>query len=218
MAKETVLNINLVLVGVELLPEPDMIKHFRADFGPDLRIEAAQFSLPAPGMSELARTMTLGEDRIQLMLHASRSTIGREYPDDLGFSKLAKVAARAIEITGSDAPTAFGYNMSMVFEQHSGQPAIQYIGNRLFGHLFLGDNGRKVVGGTGKLIFEDTTGQWTISVEPRFDDPDTSLVFVSLNLHKQEQRFPDESEIQSALKKIQREAQEFAIRLETESS
>lgn len=217
MAKETVLNTNLVLVGVELLPEPDMIKQFRADFGPDLRIEAAQFALPAPGITELARTMTLGEDRIQLMLHASRSTIGREYPDDSGFAKLAHVAARAIEITKSDAPIAFGYNMSLVFEQHSGQPAIQYIGNRLFGHLFLDDQERKVVGGTGKLIFTDATGQWTISADPRFDDPDTSLVFVSLNLHKQERRFPDESEIKSALEKIQQEARAFASRLETKS-
>lgn len=217
MAKETVLNTNLVLLGVELLPKPDMIEQFRTDFGPDLRVEVGLLAGLAPGITEPARTMTLGEDRIQLMLHSSRSTIGREYPDNLGLAKLARVAARAIEITGSDAPNAFGYNMDLVFEQHSGQPAIQYIGNRLFGHMFQ-DHERKVIGGTGKLIIEDPTGRWTISVEPRFDAPDTSLVFVSLNLHKQEKRFPDESEIKNALKEVQQEARNFMNRLETESS
>lgn len=218
MAKETVLNANLVLVGVNLLPEPDMIKQFQADFGPDLRVDTAQLALPATDITELARTMTLGEDRIQLMLHASRSTIGREYPDHSGFAKLAHVAARAIELTKSHTPNAFGYNMNLVFEQHSGQSAVRYIGSRLFGHLSLGDPARKLVGGTGKLIFADTAGKWTISVEPRFGDPDTSLVFVSVNLHKQERRFPDKSEIDSALNKIQQEAREFVSRLETESS
>lgn len=218
MTKETVLNTNLVLLGVELLPKPDMIEQFRADFGPDLRVEVGLLAGLAPGITEPARTMTLGEDRIQLMLHASRSTIGREYPDKLGLAKLARVAARTIEITGSDAPNAFGYNMDLVFEQHSGQPAIQYVGNRLFGHMFHEDQGRRVIGGTGKLVIEDSAGRWTISVEPRFDAPDTSLVFVSLNLHKQEKRFPDESEIKNALKEVQQEARNFVNRLETESA
>ena len=212
MAKETVLNTNLVLVGVELLPETDMIGQFRTDFGPDLRVESGLFAR-APGITEPARIMTLGEDRIQLRLHASRSIIGREYPDKSGFAKLARVASRAIELTNSKAPNAFGYNMDLVFEQDSGQPALQYLGNRLYGHLFLDDPGRKVVGGTGKLIISDTAGTWTISAEPRFEDSDTSLVFVSLNLHKQEQRFPDETEINRSLEKIQQEARAFESRL-----
>ena len=58
----------------------------------------------------------------------------------------------------------------------------------------------------GQLIYADADGRRTITVQPRFNDTTTSRVFLSLNLHKQEQRFPDEAEIQTTLKEIQQES------------
>lgn len=217
MADETVLNINLVLVGVDLLNEPGMVDQFRSDFGPDMSAEVDPVAAAVRGLAEPPRTLTLGKDRIQLMLHATKSAISQEYPEDMAFTKLASVAFRAIELSKSKSPKAIGYNMGWIFEQDSGQPAIQYIGNRLFGTLPLDEPGRRIVGGNGKLIFEDAAGQWIITVEPRFNDPNTSLVFVGLNLHKQQPHFPSESEIKTTLTKVLQEARAFAKRLEAGS-
>ena len=213
---EDVLNANLVLVGVELLNELDAVERFRNELAPDLRLEVGMAVDGATGLPEPSRTLTLGKDRIQITLHSSRATIAREYPDDSGLLRLAQVAARAIEFTKLESrlPQAFGYNIELVFNQSSGQPALQYIGDRLFASLPINEPGRYFIGGTGQLIYADDDGRWTITVQPRFNDTTTSRVFLSLNLHKQEQRFPDEAEIQTTLKKIQQEAVAFADRLE----
>lgn len=213
---EDVLSASLVLVGVELLNEAGVVERFRNELAPDLRLEIGMVVNGATGLHEPSRTLTLGKDRIQLTLHGSRSTIAREYPGDMGLARLAEVAARAIELTGSEGivPQAFGYNIELVCDQDSGQPALRYIGNRLFASLPIDEPGRDFVGGTGQLIYADADGQRTITVQPRFNAPDTSRVFLSLNLHKEEQRFPNAAEIQATLSEIQQEALAFADCLE----
>lgn len=213
---EDVLSANLVLLGVELLNEPRAVERFRSELAPDLRLEVGMVVDSTTGIPAPSRGLTLGRDRIRLTLHTSRSTIAREYPDDLGLTRLAQTAARAIELTGLEGrvPQAFGYNIELVFDQDSGQPALQYIGSRLFAALPIDEPGRDFIGGTGQLIYADADGQRTITVQPRFNDPTTSMVFLSLNLHKQERRFPGEGEIQATLREIQQEAQAFADRLE----
>ena len=213
---EDVLSANLVLVGVELLNEPKEVERFHNELAPDLRLEVGMAVDVTTGLPEPSRTLTLGKDRIQLTLHASRATIAREYPDDSGLTRLAQVAARAIELTRLEGrvPRAFGYNIELVCDQNSGQPALQYIGNRLFASLLIDGPGRDFIGGTGQLIYAGADGKRTITVQPRFNDPATSRVFLSLNLHKQEQRFPDEAEIRTTLREIQQEALAFADRLE----
>lgn len=217
---EDTLNANLVIVGVELLNEPDAVERFRNEMATDLRLEAGLVANDIMAMPEPSRSLILGRDRIRLILHASRSTIAREYPDKAGLSRLAQAASRAIEFTGlgSQAPQAFGYNMELVFNQDSGQPAIQYIGNRVFGSLSIDEPGRSLIGGIGQLIFADAAGQWTIRVEPRSGDSTTSRIFLGLNLHKEETRLPDEAGILATLEEIQREAQAFMERLERAAS
>ena len=216
MTLKAVLSTNLVLVGVELLNELDMIERFRADLGPDLRIEFGMVGNVVSGMAERSRILTLSKDRINLILHASRSTIEREYPEEEGFERLAHAAVRAIESTrmGDRVPRAFGYNMELRFDQQSGQPAFQYLGNRLFATQLFDKPGRNLVGGTGTLFSEDAAGRWTITVEPHLNNPDTSMIFLRINLHKQEQRFPDETEIRATLGEIQQEALDFVNLLE----
>lgn len=213
MTLKAVLSTNLVLVGVELLNEPDMVERFRADLGPDLRLEFGMVG-NVGGIAE-SRILTLGKDRIQLVLHASRSTIEREYPEEVGFARLAHAAVRAIEFTnmGDIVPRAFGYNMELIFDQQSGQSAFQYIGNRLFSNQLFNVRGRNFVGGTGTLFFVDEAGRWTTTVEPHLNNPDTSMLFLKINLHKQERRFPDKTEIQTTLEEIQQEALDFVSRL-----
>lgn len=59
------------------------------------------------------------------------------------------------------------------------------------------------------MIFSDGADQWTISAEPRYGDDRTSRLFLSVNLHKHEQRFPSEDEILTSLEKIQCETLAF---------
>ena len=219
MTLKAVLSTNLVLVGVELLNELEMIERFRADLGPDLRLELGMVGNVVSGMAERSRILTLGKDRIKLILHASRSTIEREYPEEVGYARLAHAAVRAVESTemGGRVPQAFGYNMELIFDQQSGQSALQYLGSRLFANHFFDEPRRNLVGGTGTLFSTDTAGRWTTTVEPHLKDPDTSVIFLQINLHKQEQRFPDETEIQTTLARIQKEALDFVSRLEKES-
>ena len=111
-------------------------------------------------------------------------------------------------------PQAFGYNIEMVFNQDTGQSAIQYLGERLFDYGRLGKEGWDRVGGRGQLIFTGSTGQWTITVEPRFGEESTSRFFLSLNLHKNEQRLPAKDEITTSLEEIWQEAIDFVERLD----
>lgn len=209
---QDVVSANLVLVGVGLLNEPDELEQFRNEFAPDLVLTMGLVVNGVSGTTEPSRDLTLSRERIRLTLHASRSTIAVEYPDDAGLDKLADAVAHAEKFTdlGSRSPRAFGYNMELVLEQDSGEPAIQYIARGLFRSLLQETLDWNFAGGSGQLIFTDDAGRWTISVEPRFNDAASSRVFLSVNLHKDEPRLPDEDEIRTTLSQVKERALTFA--------
>ena len=143
-----VVSANLVLVGVGLLNEPSEFERFRNALDTDIRPEVGLVANVSTGLTEPSRTFTLHRERIALNLSPSRSTISREYPDESDFARLAEVAALAIESTdlADGKPQAFGYNIEMVFNQDTGQSAIQYLGERLFDYGRLGKEGWDRVG------------------------------------------------------------------------
>ena len=213
-----VVSANLVLVGIGLLNQPEEAERFRRALDLDLGLEVGLVTNLQSGLAEPSRTLTLDRERIALNLTSSRSTITREYPDrdrsDL--ARLAQVASLAIESTDleDDTPRAYGYNIEMVFNQDTEQSAIQYLGERLFDYGLLSKEGRDLLGGRGQLIFRDAAGQWTISVGPRPGEEATPRFFLSLNLHKDEQRLPTEDEITGSLEEVWREALAFTDRLD----
>ena len=211
-----VVSANLVLVGAGLLNEPDEVERFRNELDTDLRLEAGLATNIPSGRTEPSRTLTLNRERIALSLSSSRSTIAREYPDKSDLARLAQIATLAIGNTSWVDQTiqAFGYNIEMVFDQSSGQPAIRYIGERLFGQQSFGKAGWDPSGGTGQLVFIGDDGQWTITIRPQLGDNATTRVLLALNLHKDEQRFPDENEISTSLEMIWNEAVSFVNRLD----
>ena len=103
------------------------------------------------GLTEQNRILTLRRERIELNLSPSRSLIAREYPDQADFERLDEVATLAIANTelADKRPQAFGYNIEMVFEQDTQQPAIYYLGERLFNYQALGKDDWKPLGGRG---------------------------------------------------------------------
>ena len=213
---QDVVSVNLVLVGVGLLNEPDELERFRNAVDLDLRLEVGLVTNVSSGITEPSRTLRLNRERIALDLSPSRSSIAREYPGEEDLASLAKVVMQAIDSTDlrGQLPRAFGCNIELVFVQTSGQSTIQYIGERLFGSQSLGKAEWELVGGTGQLIFSDGIRRWTINVQPRPGDVDTSRVVLALNLHKDEQRFPTEGEIKDSLEEAWNEAKEFMNRLD----
>ena len=213
---QDVVSVNLVLVGIGLLNDPGEFERFRSALDIDIRLELGLAANVPSGLTEPSRTLTLNRERIALNLSSSRSTISREYPDNSDLARLAQVAALAIESTdlGGQSSQAFGYNIEMVFNQDTGQSSVQYLGERLFDYGQLGKEGWDLVGGRGQLIFRNAVGQWTVSVEPRFGEESTSRFFLSLNLHKNEQRLPPEDEITKSLEEIRQEALAFVDRLD----
>ena len=212
---------NLVLLGVGLLNTPEEAERFENDLDADLQVELGIIGMGG-GMPEPSRKIILNRERIILTVSPSRTSIDKEYPSResplADFDELAKVAHCAISNTaseGRDSLAAFGYNVEMVFDQDSGQPALQYLGNRLFGNRSFGKEGQKLVGGTGQLILSDEGGQrWTITVRPRSGDEKEPRITVGLNLHFSEQRPPDAEEIKTSLKEVWLGAKNFMERLD----
>ena len=70
------------------------------------------------------------------------------------------------------------------------------------------------MGGTGRLVFDGDGAQWTVAVEPRFNDETAKRIFLSLNLHRVEQRLPSTSEVETSFREVWNQAHSFATRLD----
>ena len=125
-----------------------------------------------------------------------RMVVEREFPLESDLQRLAEVASAALLYReGEKSPVAFGYNLDLVYRQESGFSAYQYIGERLFRKDIFALEDWGLEGGSGRLVFSSPVGRWTIQIEPRFSQDTESRVFLTLNLHKQEQRVPDSNEM-----------------------
>ena len=133
------------------------------------------------GNTEPGQTLTLNRDRIELELSRSRSSISRDYPLRGDLLRLAEVAGHAISNSTLEVGRlrAIGFNIELIFDQHSGASAFEYLSRRLFAVDPLGGKDWQLMGGAGRLIFNDSGRRWTISVEPRFNDATESRVFLT---------------------------------------
>ena len=214
----TVVSANLVLVGANLLEDPNAFGDFRVEFDPDMQTEFGMVTEVPSGVTEPSRKVNLNRDRIVLHLSASRSSIVREYPaalSDLG--KLSEVAWSAIRRSksGGKEPRAFGFNIELVYDQNSAESALQYLGSRLFKNLSLGKEDWRLTGGTGTVIFTDSgSRQWILNVRQRPGDDSTSRVFLGLNLHNDVPRMPEEEEITQSLEDLWVEAHRIVNQLD----
>lgn len=205
IAIRDVLKVNVVLVGVSLLDSAEEIKKFSESVSADVEASAigSAFGLP-PLHPDLGRRLAVPRERVTLYIASGRTVIEREYPNEDDMARLADIAGHAIQCTTTQPkqPTAFGYNIELVFNQTSKTPAFQYLGDRLFCQQNWGIGGWNLIGGAGRLIFNSPEGRWAIQVEPRHNDETTSQVFVNLNLHKAELRLPSLDELRQSLKNV----------------
>ena len=221
IVNQEVLKTNIVLVGIGLLNEPTQLNAFIESVATDVVVAGAGLSIDIPSnVAEAARTLTLNRDRIALDLSPSRSIIGRDYPSFYGLDRLAEVVGHALAHTDLEGrvPRAFGYNIELVYSPNSEIPIPRYLADRLLTKNDLGKEGWELVGGTSKLVFEGDGARWTFAVEPRFNDEAAKRIFLSLNLHRDEQRLPNESEIKDSLGELWTQAHSFATRLDESAS
>ena len=218
-----ILNINLVLVGAELIKTPDEINEFRDAVGVDVVVAEAGFAIGSPigvpvNLAGGSRILSLNRDRITIDISVQRTTIKRDYPSSPEeIKRLAEVATLVIATAESNEESklqAFGYNIEMVYEQDSGMPASQYISERLFADDVPKIEDGNVLGGSGRLTFAGNGKTWRVGIEPRFNNEMDKRVFLTLNMHIDHNRFPDREEIMSSMREIKENAKSFASRLD----
>lgn len=198
VGKKDALKANFVLIGVGLLNSQTEIEAFREAVDAEVLAE-----LPVlPGLAvdapfpDLPRRLTLNKDRITLEVSAARSVIEREYPDEDALERLSEVASVAVAMTTSSVTAqSFGFNVECVYDVDDTGSASHYIAQRLqAGHLQVTDDW-SLQGGSTKLVFREGDTLWTVRLEPRFQDLSTQKLFLSLNLHRDEQGTPSQSEV-----------------------
>ena len=199
---QDVLTIDAVLVDFQLLRDEHEINAYGAAIGVEIVPERVLVA-GAPQMPPLQGwVLRLPRNRMILETSARRTRIVKEYPssnDDV--TAVVELARKAIDATnlGEDVPSAYGFNIQVVYDQNSGDNAMSYLGQRLFAPTNDLHERWGLVGGFGKLMFQEDQRQWTIALEPRFNDPNTTKVFLDINLHIPEGRLPEEDEMRTLL-------------------
>ncbi len=180
-----VLNASVVLVAARVLTEEaeavsfcrtwDAVVEPNVAIGPAGPVQSNRFVISRDRMD-----LTAGNDRVQAKI---------EYPgnDINGVAKACELMTSAIEETASPGPqTSYGCNIALTYEQRSGVPASAYLADKLFTSTVkeVGRVGR-IEGGSAKLTFRCATDgrPLTVTLEPRHNDAETPLVFLSANYH-----------------------------------
>ena len=90
----------------------------------------------------------------------------------------------------------------MVYKAKSGEDARRYLGRRIFAPPMFVPKEWNPAGGSGKLIFQDGDFQWTITLDSRYQIPDTPKVFLDINLHVLRPGSPREKEMEERLRML----------------
>ena len=219
---QDVLKINLVLVGIQLLGKPEE----RSVFGDSVGTEISEvvgsgvtssagpsgYSAPVPAL-EQPRALILDKERIKLELFPDRSTISRDYPQRSDIDRLAEVTGLAIGSSelGDQQLRAFGFNIEVAWESTSGESALEFISTRVFAPDLFRDSEYRLIGGSPRLQLLLDDMLWNVAIEPRFGDPESNRIFVSMNLHREESEIPTEPDIRDSLAQVWNHAHAFLV-------
>ncbi len=199
IVREDVLNVSLVLSGVQLLNKADAKVAFtrqvatevsdapspsgsiNISFTAQLGGEGSTHPLPP----EPVGILHLNRERIRLDCFPGRSSIIKEYPQREEMDRLAEVVGIAFEQTDFDSQhiQAYGVNIDATYKLPTGMAASNFIANHLhMPNLFL-DQGIEVVSGMSTLRLNHRGQRWNIRIEPRLGDLETDKLFIGLNRH-----------------------------------
>lgn len=209
------LKVSLVLLDISLLQHNEDIGRFRDLVDADVVATGVGFA-PAPSADAPIdfQNLSISRDRITIESARERSVLSREYPIREDIARFAEVAQHALAVTDPDsAERGAGYNVELLYDQDSGVPAAEYLSQRLFKELSQEDRW-KISRGHGSVSFFDGKDIWNCSVEPRFRDPETTRLYLSVNRHRVDPSPPSKADIEERLKGSWDWAIEFAEKLD----
>ena len=202
---EDVLSVNVVLVGIELLKTAAEVVACSAAIGRELHQDGAFLDAVPQGAPIAGRMVRLPRERILVEVSALQSRVTKEYPADIDdVALVARVAAQALASASAQKPVvpAHGFNLSMVYSAESGEDALRYLERRVFAPPAFVPQEWTSLGAQGKLKFQDGARQWTVTLEPRLQVPNTPKVFLNVNLHVSETGVPSEDEMETQLRTL----------------
>ena len=205
---EDVLKIDVVLVGVGLLRTQESLDAFLASVGQEAVVEPVN-AIPTPGIR-----IAFNRERISIVLSQGRSIIAKDYPALSELDQLADVATAAIAHSpiSDERLQAIGFNVEIVYNQFSGSTASEYISERLLSTDVLNSDGWRLTVGASKTSSAQNGQTINQSVAPRFNDPTTTKIFASLNLHSPTDVLPTRPEILTSLQNAWKLLHEFPAR------
>lgn len=208
------MRLGLAFSGIRLLQTDGELADFQDVVGTDV-VVGAVFAPSNPQDREATQQFLIPRDRIRVDVNPAGSAITREYPDEDDLGHLAEIARQVIEISGkAQSPQAFGYNIEVVYDNDGNVPAGEYLSRRFFEHTIPRPNGWSQFSGWLTLGFREGETVWNVTLEPRFRDANTTKVYLGINWHHGEQRYPDVQEIVESLHKIWDEAIAYALQID----
>ena len=196
---------DVIYAGVALLGDPAEVARCGAEFGSEIVQEGTFLAVPSPGVLP-AQGLSLRIPRERMLIETSvvRTRFVKEYPADVDEAlSVVRLAQLAIPTEGDfPVPSAIGFNLNLVYEQDSGESATHYLATRLFNFRRVLPEPWTLFGGFGKLIFEHDASRWTIGIEPRFQDENTPLVFLDMNVHVPVEGYPSNAETTERLRNV----------------
>lgn len=214
-----IINFSFVIVGLELLPSDGALRSFQSGVDVEIRRGGGLSVDATTGQSQQARILNLDRDRIILNLSPVRSNVTREFPSisnlETEASRFGHVVDCALNagLNLKSSRYDFGYNAEMVFDQDVSPTAFQFLGERLLRSEQLALPDSQFVGGSCRMIFVDTLGQWTYNLDSRFQEKQTSRVFINVNLHNAQKPLPDGGQVAEAIIQTIASVQESMNRL-----
>jgi len=217
-----VLSVNVVLVGSELLKTPEEIAACGAAIDREIHTQDGAFiDVTLKGISSPGKILRLPRDRIIMEISPIRSKVTKEYPssiDDVSYVARIFACALASAIDRDLAVTAYGFNIAMIFSSDSSnEGALSYLGQKIFTRPVFAPNQWHSIGAQGKWIFQDGDRQWTLTFEPRLQDPSTSKIFLDINLHITKREIPEEFEVELGLRELWEKSHSLVEGIETDA-
>ena len=217
---QDVLDVNLTLVGVELLNSTEGVNAFRQSVRSEISEVTTGIAIPVStpaGLPIQRRQFGLEKERISVAVYSERSAVSRAYPsqpDDL--ERLAEVASLAIDNTDVEGQElrAYGYNVDLVGQITAGLTVNQFVATRVLGSDFHRRVGGEIVGGVVQTTFVADGEIWNMRIEPRMNDDSGSKIFVSLNLHHLDAQIPARASIVKSLRQVWEKINEIVERLD----
>ena len=217
---QAVLRMDTTLVGLEALRQDGEVSAFESVAGTvvvretvGLRLTIAQGTVaPSPG-----RLLRLPRERIVLETAANWTRVSVEYPETADeVAGVAGTIGHACDATDLDGvvPAAFGFNIEMVYDQDSGEKAIDYLGRRLLRPpVGLTEEGSQF-GGSAKIVLPEGESRLAMVIEPRHQRLDTTVVFLSMNQHFESKRMPSIDEVTEHMRALWERAEAFIVDLD----